>query len=106
MVAPARGRRVGRQRDVGAEDSPQNRGMGRIGTVVRQGRPRRWRRSQAGLALILVVLYGAVLAWALAMKVLPWWVLPPLGAINLATFVAYWQDKNAGLVWWLARGHG
>ena len=51
--------------------------------------------SHAGVVLLLVFAYGAALGWAAWTKVLPWWVLPTLAVINLLTFFAYWQDKDA-----------
>jgi len=46
-----------------------------------------------GLPLMLV--YAAVVLWAVWTRRLPWWVLAALPALNMMTFFAYWQDKYA-----------
>lgn len=47
------------------------------------------------MLLVLGVIYGAALGWSVWTKVLPWWIVPGLAAVNLLTFFAYWQDKHA-----------
>jgi uncharacterized membrane protein YsdA (DUF1294 family)/cold shock CspA family protein len=56
--------------------------------------------SGAFIALPLMALYAVALAWGVWTQRLPWWVLPSLLALNLLTFVAYWQDK-----WAASKGH-
>jgi len=51
--------------------------------------------SGAAFVLPLMAAYGAAIAWAVWTRLLPWWVLPAWGLLNLLTFFAYWQDKYA-----------
>jgi uncharacterized membrane protein YsdA (DUF1294 family) len=43
---------------------------------------------------ILMLLYAAALAWGVWMHLIAPWVIGVLAALNLATFVAYRQDKQ------------
>ena len=45
--------------------------------------------------LPLMLVYAAMILWAIWLRKLPLWVLAVLPALNLATFFAYWQDKYA-----------
>jgi uncharacterized membrane protein YsdA (DUF1294 family)/cold shock CspA family protein len=56
--------------------------------------------SGAFIALPLMALYAVALAWGVWTQRLPWWALPSLFALNLLTFLAYWQDKRAA-----SKGH-
>lgn len=51
--------------------------------------------SGARWALPLMAAYAAALTWLVWQKQVPWWVLPASLLLNLATFFAYWQDKDA-----------
>ena len=46
-------------------------------------------------ALPLMLVYAAVILWAVWTRILPWWILAALPALSMMTFFAYWQDKYA-----------
>jgi uncharacterized membrane protein YsdA (DUF1294 family)/cold shock CspA family protein len=51
--------------------------------------------ASAGLVLLLMAIYTALLLWAVWQARLPWWVLPASFILNLLAFFAYWTDKQA-----------
>ena len=51
--------------------------------------------SGAAILLPLILVYAAALGWGVWTKRLPGWAPLTLLAINVATFMAYWQDKYA-----------
>ena len=52
-------------------------------------------RSNAWIALPLMLAYAATLLWAAWTKQIPWWVIAASGALNVTAFVVYWKDKYA-----------
>jgi uncharacterized membrane protein YsdA (DUF1294 family)/cold shock CspA family protein len=46
-------------------------------------------------ALPLMLIYSAVILWAVWTRRLPWWLLAALPALSMMTFFAYSQDKYA-----------
>ena len=51
--------------------------------------------SGAWAILPLLLAYAAAIGWGVWTHRLPWWLLVLLPGLNLATFLAYWQDKDA-----------
>jgi uncharacterized membrane protein YsdA (DUF1294 family)/cold shock CspA family protein len=72
------------------------------GGGVTSRRPRETRRTQkaapnsgAIFALPVMAAYALCLMAMVWQRQVPWWVLPASMFLNLATFMAYWQDKYA-----------
>lgn len=82
---------------------PRAVGVKQVGAeaVVRMDRPRYKRQYDAapgsgiGVAIPLMVVYAAALAYAVWSRYLPWWVLPASLGVNLLAFYSYWLDKYA-----------
>ena len=51
--------------------------------------------SGSNVFLPLTVVWAAAIVWATFRGLLPLWVIPVLGLINLLTFYLYWWDKYA-----------
>ena len=70
-----------------------------VAPVRRQYRHARVKAAPSGSgalgALPLMLIYAAVILWAIWTRRLPWWLLAALPALNMMTFCAYWQDKYA-----------
>ncbi len=51
--------------------------------------------SRAVIAITLMLMFAAAIVWGLSTRRLPVWMPVALMAVNVATFMAYWQDKYA-----------
>lgn len=51
--------------------------------------------SPAWPALALIAAYAMAVVWGVMTHRLSWWTAPLSIVLNLATFIAYWQDKSA-----------
>lgn len=79
------------------EDRPRAEPGNAARTRRTASRPRAEPASSSGAWLMapLLLAYAGAVAWGVSTHRLPWWVLVALPGLNLATFLAYWQDKYA-----------